>query len=207
MRGDGVHAAGRWCPEPGSNRYAPLPGRRILSPLRLPVPPSGRLPIIPPRGSGRAEDWRREPESNRPTRICNPLHNRFAIAPYPGPPGGPGGKKGSLGFPFFVWSGKRVSNSRPQPWQGCALPTELFPREPSIIGQFVRARHRRRVNAPPPRPHPAQRGAPPQAWRPAPPRAAAPGSTPGPPRARGRSTEPARSPGCSWRSPGSPAGP
>ena len=26
-----------------------------------------------------------------------------------------------------IWSGKRVSNSRPQPWQGCALPTELFP--------------------------------------------------------------------------------
>jgi hypothetical protein len=25
------------------------------------------------------------------------------------------------------WSGKRGSNSRPQPWQGCALPTELFP--------------------------------------------------------------------------------
>ena len=30
------------------------------------------------------------------------------------------------------WSGKRDSNSRPQPWQGCALPTELFPR---ISGQ------------------------------------------------------------------------
>jgi hypothetical protein len=29
---------------------------------------------------------------------------------------------------FVIWSGKRVSNSRPQPWQGCALPTELFPR-------------------------------------------------------------------------------
>ena len=27
--------------------------------------------------------WRREPESNRPKRICNPLHNRFAIAPCP----------------------------------------------------------------------------------------------------------------------------
>ena len=27
-----------------------------------------------------------------------------------------------------IWSGKRVSNSRPQPWQDCALPTELFPR-------------------------------------------------------------------------------
>ena len=26
-------------------------------------------------------DWRREPESNWPGRICNPLHNRFAIAP------------------------------------------------------------------------------------------------------------------------------
>ena len=36
-------------------------------------------------------------------------------------------------FRYFVlfyldsWSGKRDSNSRPQPWQGCALPTELFP--------------------------------------------------------------------------------
>ena len=28
------------------------------------------------------------------------------------------------------WSGKRDSNSRPQPWQGCALPTELFPHTP-----------------------------------------------------------------------------
>ena len=28
---------------------------------------------------------------------------------------------------FRIWSGKRDSNSRPQPWQGCALPTELFP--------------------------------------------------------------------------------
>ena len=23
---------------------------------------------------------------------------------------------------FGIWSGKRGSNSRPQPWQGCALP-------------------------------------------------------------------------------------
>jgi hypothetical protein len=36
--------------------------------------------------------WRRDPESNRAERICNPLHNRFAIAPYV--------KKGSLSFPF-----------------------------------------------------------------------------------------------------------
>ena len=25
--------------------------------------------------------WRRDPESNRANRICNPVHNRFAIAP------------------------------------------------------------------------------------------------------------------------------
>ena len=25
--------------------------------------------------------WRRDPESNRALRICNPVHNRFAIAP------------------------------------------------------------------------------------------------------------------------------
>ena len=31
-------------------------------------------------------------------------------------------------FPFSIWSGRRVSNSRPIPWQGIALPTELLPR-------------------------------------------------------------------------------
>ena len=30
---------------------------------------------------------------------------------------------------FRMWSGRRVSNSRPIPWQGIALPTELLPRE------------------------------------------------------------------------------
>ena len=74
--------------------------------------------------------WRRGPESNRPTRICNPVHNRFATAPYMPT------KKGSGCFPdllkdvgqsFNVWSGIRGSNSRPIPWQGIALPTELIP--------------------------------------------------------------------------------
>jgi hypothetical protein len=31
------------------------------------------------------------------------------------------------GFDEKSWSGKRDSNSRPRPWQGRALPTELFP--------------------------------------------------------------------------------
>ena len=50
-----------------------------------------------------------------------------------------GGTLGSLVEPLYqtkkqlqfcnclISSGKRDSNSRPQPWQGCALPTELFP--------------------------------------------------------------------------------
>src|SRR5436190_22328977 len=32
-------------------------------------------------------------------------------------------------LPVSFQSGKRDSNPRPQPWQGCALPTELFPRD------------------------------------------------------------------------------
>ncbi len=34
---------------------------------------------------------------------------------------------------FEIWSGKRDSNSRPRPWQGRALPTELFPRKASLF--------------------------------------------------------------------------
>ena len=35
-------------------------------------------------------------------------------------------------FQHPISSGKRDSNSRPQPWQGCALPTELFPQYVSL---------------------------------------------------------------------------
>jgi hypothetical protein len=34
---------------------------------------------------------------------------------------------------LWKWSGKPGSNWRPQPWQGCALPTELFPLLSGII--------------------------------------------------------------------------
>ena len=73
--------------------------------------------------------WRRDPESNRARRICNPLHNRFAIAPGSAlRPLFSAKKKGSRGFPvFLIWSGIRGSNSRPISWQGIALPTELIP--------------------------------------------------------------------------------
>jgi hypothetical protein len=36
------------------------------------------------------------------------------------------------------WSGKRDSNSRPRPWQGRALPTELFPRGVGILRMELR---------------------------------------------------------------------
>ena len=39
---------------------------------------------------------------------------------------------------FKFWSGKRDSNSRPQPWQGYALPTELFPQYGRIIENFIK---------------------------------------------------------------------
>ncbi len=47
--------------------------------------------------------WRRDPESNRTRRICNPLHNRFAIAPHATHRQSQrtaSDKKGKLGFPF-----------------------------------------------------------------------------------------------------------
>ena len=93
----------------GENRHRLLPfpfeiwsGRRVSNSRPQPwqgcALPTELLPHL----------WRREAESNRRERICNPVHSHFAIAP-------------------FSWSGRRVSNSRPQPWQGCALPTELLP--------------------------------------------------------------------------------
>ncbi len=145
--------------------------------------PPGDAEKEKPRRSGAfsRSTWRREPESNRPKRLCRPLHNRFAIAPkadcrdavrqatdFHSRTGSPSNKKGSVASPLLgagdesrtrdlnlgkvalyqlsysrivlhlqrfadqhaarkIWSGRRVSNSRPQPWQGCALPTELLP--------------------------------------------------------------------------------
>ena len=81
---------------------------------------------------GNEKGWRPGSELNRRTRICSPLHNHSATRPvtfanatihvgcaHKQNPGGAGACR--------IWSGKRDSNSRPQPWQGCALPTELFP--------------------------------------------------------------------------------
>ena len=96
--------------------------------------------------------WRRGSGSNRRTRLCRPLHNHFATPPWMRIVTAktkicflkivtqkimgntfPEMKKGSyLTSLFKDWSGRRVSNSRPQPWQGCALPTELLPRQQQV---------------------------------------------------------------------------
>lgn len=94
------------------------------------------------RARGQKRKWRLGPESNRGPRLCRPLHNHSATqpvdtvrCPMEKNPGLPGRGSRCTGR-RKVWSGKRDSNSRPQPWQGCALPTELFPRRtrPHIVG-------------------------------------------------------------------------
>ena len=55
-----------------------------------------------------------------------------------------------------IWSGKRDSNSRPRPWQGRALPTELFPPgHPSSGGSLRNANCRDRRPGVKPRRHAA----------------------------------------------------
>ena len=92
-------------PRTGVEPVRPLTGkRRILSPLCLPISPSRRCAPSHcetkqprQRNVGGAETWRRDPESNWASRICNPVHNRFAIAPaIPAQ----SIKKGSVNFPF-----------------------------------------------------------------------------------------------------------
>ena len=129
----------------GSPSAKPVKGSPNLTPVHLRVSPQGTLtsPLRLPDFATRAmkktkghqvltEKWRLRSESNRRTRLCRPLHNHSATQPL---------KKERLARSFrsstglmigfgpddWIWSGKRDSNSRPQPWQGCALPTELFP--------------------------------------------------------------------------------
>ena len=46
-----------------------------------PIQPESKKPLrFAPQGL--RSFWRRGPESNRARRICNPLHNRFATAPW-----------------------------------------------------------------------------------------------------------------------------
>ena len=47
-------------------------------------------------------------------------------------------KKEQMLCSFFIWSGRRGSNSLPPPWQGGALPDELRPRNIDDNSRFFR---------------------------------------------------------------------
>src|SRR4051812_34451347 len=91
-----------WCLEPESNRHAAF---RQAADFKSAVSTNFTIEARPncetKTGQPRQQRlpgpiiWRRGPESNRPTRICNPVHNRFATAPISLK------KKGSLSFPFY----------------------------------------------------------------------------------------------------------
>ena len=94
-----------WCPEPESNRYV----RSRTADFKSAVSTNftiGAMRSFCTRKTDNPDNagaigvacfWRRGPESNRPTRICNPVHNRFATAPIVSSITLT--KKGSLGFP------------------------------------------------------------------------------------------------------------
>ena len=82
----------RWCPGPDLNRHG-RNDRGILSPLCLPIPPPGQV-LCGGTSRTRTGEW----------QLCR-------LQPY------------QLGDgSIHKWSGRRDSNPRPQPWQGCALP-------------------------------------------------------------------------------------
>ena len=80
---------------------ARLERRGILNPLCLPIPPLGQI------GAGN-EARTRDPDLGKVV-LYQLSYSRLGVVT------------------FKFWSGKRGSNSRPRPWQGRALPTELFP--------------------------------------------------------------------------------
>ena len=86
--------------------------------------------------------WRRHPDSNRGSGLCRPVPYHLAMPPVQSyqkdsfilvvPEAGlePARRKPPRDFKSLAstnsatraWSGRRDSNPRPQPWQGCALP-------------------------------------------------------------------------------------
>ncbi len=83
--------------------------RRILSPLCLPISPPGRM-------YGGASQSRTGLTGFAIRGITDLLTHHVTEE-----------QKGKHDAFPRMWSGKRGSNSRPIPWQGIALPAELFP--------------------------------------------------------------------------------
>ena len=96
-----------------------LPRSNFHYPLKV-----ARLPIPPPL---QVFCYISSSAQNR-TRTCTYKHTHLKRARLPIPPPGHFENRSLSTYTnISKKSGKRDSNSRPQPWQGCALPTELFP--------------------------------------------------------------------------------
>ena len=125
---------GNICARDGNRTRTDISVHRILSPACIPISPPELLyvslslltekikkglticqPLFVPR-------TRVEPAHHfwhYPLKVaCLPFHH-LGIKSLPK-------TRGALQI-MKTWSGKRDSDPRPQPWQGCALPTELFP--------------------------------------------------------------------------------
>ena len=95
-------------------------------------PPSGRPSrggrgppgAVPRREALRLRFGTAEPAIPPPPTFCRALPLRFRIAAEGALEAktAPEGRLEVFGFPDEIWSGRRDSNPRPQPWQGCALP-------------------------------------------------------------------------------------
>ena len=97
--------------------------RRLELPRLAALPPQSSASTIPPplhcigkKGNSIKTSSTVCPGQESNLHASRHTHLKRARLPIP-PPG--------HFLPYM--SGKRDSNSRPQPWQGCALPTELFP--------------------------------------------------------------------------------
>src|SRR4026207_944220 len=88
-----------WCRGRESNPHGPCGPTDFKSAAS----PSSATPAI--RSLDRLPSWRRRADSNRLIEVLQ----TSALATW-------------LRRPSVIWSGKRDSNPRPQPWQGCALP-------------------------------------------------------------------------------------
>ena len=81
------------------------------------------------------------PEQDSNLHASRHTHLKRARLPIPPPGHFIEGAIPQRSFLFKMWSGKRDSDPRPQPWQGCALPTELFPPFLRKAGIFGGTRH------------------------------------------------------------------
>ena len=100
-------------------RRLELPRSNFHYPLKV-----ARLPIPPPL---QVFCYISSSAQNR-TRTCTYKHTHLKRARLPIPPPGHFENRSLSTYTnISKKSGKRDSNSRPRPWQGRALPTELFP--------------------------------------------------------------------------------